>query len=500
MNSTPNADYSSWISQGEQIAEYQTLTDFANDVYGKDDAYDVEGNIFSNGTVLKSEVNDTIMRSETLSFTYTGDAFDLVSACGKDTGIQIVTVRNTKDKSVEKIYIVDTYYTDTTYVNENGLLCQVPIIHHVNGAHGTYNVEVTSAYLAYAIGQRSTMSLRSDGDMVDFYTADISDEAIEAILSFAEMEDLLGEDIEVVFADENSVFNGGTGAASSAVAGYALGSSNSGVTTLVNYIDGFRIYNPMGEMDGYYPLSETDNVYYNVINDVTNLSLGETTDLKGIVYLTGETAEKVTFAEYQQKGPKNEVYLTAAGTEALAFGVGYQPGCTVSVGMRSVNGKPVTVKINGKTITVTSSTEMYYDISDAAFSAIGSIGLPLVTIQNISDNGALLAVNNLKFATATMTTLSYSMLPTMRALMAMPVEEDVPEEEIVPPTNPNPGTGNDPDLDVEGSIPDYVPDVNENESESSDATTSFIDSITKFFDSIKAFFDKILSFINSLFA
>ena len=489
-----NSNYNAWNAVGTPANEYQTLTG-KDDLYGYDKAYDIGGNKFSNNTYFKSEVTDTNTRSETAFFTYSGTAFDLVSACGKNTGIQIVTVKRA-DGSIEKVYIIDTYYDDTTYVNSDGLLCQVPILQHRNaGGYGKYTVEVTSVYLASAVSGRSSYSLRSDGDMVDFYTADISDQAVEAVLCFAEMEDLMGEDIEVVFADENSIFNGGTGAATSGAATFALGAATGGTTTLVNYLDGFRIYNPLGSMTGSYPESEQQVTYYNVMNDVADYGIGEVDNLSGIVYLTGESIENLSFAEYKTKGPKSEVYLKPNATEGIAFGFGYQPGAKVSIGMRSVDGKPVTVKVNNKTITVTSTTEMYYDISDIDFDTPGAnTGLPMVTVQNVS--GGLLAVNNIKLCEATVARATYAMLPRMRMMMAMPVTEEEPEASepdiILPGGNGGSVVNPDPDLDVEGSIPDYVAPEDSDENTSA----SFGDIVA----TIKNFFTRVIEVFRKIFS
>ena len=95
-----------------------------------------------------------------------------------------------------------------------------------------------------------------------------------------------------------------------------------------------------------------------------------------------------------------------------------------------------------------------------------------------------------------------SALPRVRMMMAAPVEEEVPEEpSVLPEVTPNPGgTGNDPDLDVEGDIPVYVPETNEPETETESATSGIINTIEAVFNSIKAFFEKIMAFFNSLFA
>ena len=193
-----------------------------NDVYGYDTAYKADGTGFSYNAAYTSTVAyrseyleaaglngvDNPNRSDTLSFTYTGDAVDLYGSCGENTGIYIITIKNAETGSVEKVYILDTYFSDSTYYSDGEKINQVPILHHENSLRGTYKVEITSAYLSSVVGKRNaaTMSVFSD-DEINFYTTDITEQAKEAILVMAEMEDLLEEDIEVVFCDENSVLS-----------------------------------------------------------------------------------------------------------------------------------------------------------------------------------------------------------------------------------------------------------------------------------------------------
>ncbi len=484
-----------WQTAGAALTgKYQSLTS-SSDVYGYDNVYN--GNIgdFSNGSAYNAVVSNNNNRSETLKFNYTGSAVDIVSACGPQTGIQVIAIKR-QDGSIEKAYIIDTYYTDTAHLNSNNILSQVPIVHHENkDGHGTYTVEITAAYLSAMVNARpKTRSLYS-ANTVNFYTPDIKDMAAEALLTSIGMEELLDADIEVLFADENSVFNGGTGAAAPAVSTFALTrGADRDFSTLNNYFDGFRVYNSMGEATADYIESERGSMYFNVIN-----SLATTDDYGNIIsssnsslvaYVEGNTNETIEFANYanvDSKAPMNEVYLTA--DNSIGFNV--RPGSQkIMISLRAVSGSPK-AKIGGKEFEVKSSTEMYYDITDYV-AADGT-----VTVQNTGSG--LLAVCNIKVVNGGIMPVMMSALPRMRMMMAMPAEEVVPNQPPVdePVINPDlmpdsPVENPDPDLDVEGSIPDYVP-------ETDDSDDSIGLTFEAFINKIRSFIERVVEFFKSLY-
>ncbi|MBR5232618.1 MAG: VWA domain-containing protein [Clostridia bacterium] len=484
-SSYPDAE--SWDMVGSKTDIYQSLTS-TGDLYGFDDAYDVSGNVFSAGNAYEATVSDANPRTKTLKFDYTGDAVDVISACGPETGIQIVTIKNKSTGEIEKVYIIDTYYTDTSYLN-NGLLCQVPVIHHENvNGYGEYSVEITGAYLASMVNARPmTMSLYSD-DTINFYTPDTAYMAAEAVLSNVGMEELLDEDIEVLFADENSVFNGGTGATGSAVSTFALtrAISDRPLDALNNYFDGFRVYNPLGDMSGAYVESEQGASYYNIVNELASTNDIITGAESVVGYVEGGSYETINFADYSaSKAPMNEIYLSKS-YEGVTFNLVTSPETKVMISLRAINGA-TKAKVNNKEITVNSATEMYYDITDAIDVASGNL---VVTVQN--SGSGLLSVCNIKVVSGGMAPLMMSALPRVRMMMAAPVAEDVPEEpEVIPEVTPNPGgTGNDPDLDVEGEIPDYVPGMNDS---SESAFEAFIDMLRTFIDRVIGFFKSLIN-------
>ena len=179
----------------------------------------------------------------------------------------------------------------------------------------------------------------------------------------------------------------------------------------------------------------------------------------------------------------NEIYLSNS-LSGVTFNLTTNSDTKVMISLRAVNGA-TTAKIGSKNIPVNSATEMYYDITEAIDVASGN---PVITIQN--SGSGLLAVCNIKIVNGGIAPMMMSSLSRVRMMMAAPVVEDVEEEpEILPTVTPNPGgTGNDPDLDIEGTITDYVPETDDNQEAIYET----------FFNKLKTFIEKLVSFLKSI--
>lgn len=500
---------SKWSVVGTDNGKYQALTS-PDDVYGYDAMHEGEYG-FSHGAAYTTTVTSdpSNMRSDTLSFDYTGNAIDIVASCGTDTGIYIVTIKN--GSTVEKAYIVDSYFSDSAVLNGAQRINQVPIVHHENaGGHGTYKAEVTSVYLSSIVGGRTTYAMNRFGNEdMTFFSRDITEEAKEAILQFAEMEYLLDADVEVVFCDENSVLNGGTGVegASGGMATFGLrGAAPAATTKLTNYFDGFRTYNPLDRATGEYPESEQQPTYYNVINDVVDLQLGQTENLSNFVYVEGGTPDTVDFTTYRQIGPKNEVYLTPKGetTEGIAFLVGYNDKTTYALGLRSINGK-ATLKVNNREITIDSATEMYYDITEIIRNTdYFADGLKLITLTNTGTTADgtnnLIAVNQLKCCDGAPVRMMMSALPRIRMMMAAPAEEvepNAPEEEEIPDI---PAPEAPPVVEPLPEEPSTTPDGDTGTEEEKDFIEQITENFTKLLNMIQSMLERIVNLLKSLMA
>ena len=497
-----NTKGNAWSTEGTANTAKQTQSG-KNDVYGYDANYKNETG-FSYGTAYKASVDSTNTRSQTLSFSYQGNAVDLYASCGENTGIYIVTIRDINNNKIEKVYITDTYFSDSDFYGNEGKINQVPIIHHENSGFGSYSVEVTSAYLASVVSQRRTFSMR-DNDEMNFYTADIAEEAKEAILMFAEMEDLLGEDIEVTFCDENSVFNGGSGVpVKSDFGAFALTSqadNGEEYTSLDNYFDGFRVYNA-ADYDGMYLESEQGAAYYNVVENLLSEDdiITSENDLKGIAYLEQVADEDYNLGTYVQNGPKNELYLNPGASITLTV-KSTNPDAKAMVSLRTVNGNQTSVAIangavNGTeivkdTYTITNTTDMYYRINNVEVDENAESFI--ITIQNTGD--AYLVIGTLRLCNGlSLAPMMMSAMPRVRMMMAAPATETEPnapvEEEILP---------SEPEVDVpETDIPDT--DVSDTENSDADSSKSFFNNIKDFINKIIEFFTKIIDKLKAFIA
>ncbi len=462
-NPTDNNVYH-WNKKGSPQITYQDLSTVA-DVYGYD-SHLVSSTGFSNGTHYYTTVNKNNMFSDAATVTFKGNGFDLLSACGPNTGVQVVSLRKVNDDgttSFVKGFIVDTYYDETSsqLLDANSLVHQVPIVKWEGKEYGTYTVETKAYYLAGggAVKNHKTSSVKNN--LIDtglvMNTAELDSNAeIEKIL---EAEGWDKDKVELIWFDDNSVLNGGTGVAANKKAQRAK-TNNDGIY-LENYIDGFRVYNPLEDTSCYIE-KERDAQYVNVLNNLANGSLEDATvDLASgnIAFVAGTPGENETlsFSNYEKFGPSDELYLKGGASQGVAFKTPVAPGGRVMISLRAVNG-PATATINGQTFTVNSATEMYYDITETFTDAEIAARSALVSITNTG--AGILSVNNIKLtntlAAAGLMELSMDDLETVQYYADMePVQATVKNGVVTPVVeeeeNPGDNTGSDNDNTNDGT-------------------------------------------------
>ncbi len=505
--STDGPQYSDWVTYTEgETKSYQDLSG-DDDRYGSDVAYENNGAGYSNGTALKATVNSSTKRSETMTFSYTGTGFDLMSVCGANTGIQLVNIKKiTTDETgktietIEKVFMVDTYYVDAEN-NYGELLKQVPIINYTNaGGYGNYTVEVTAAYLSTAQGVTGgRYSLFNKA-----YTAEdfLKDMGVPA------------NKVEYVWYNDNSILNGGTGPAAEATA------SNRATTEsdvkLDCYIDGIRIYHPLTREEevAYYINSEKGATYHNVIGELAAVKNGNVitsndgSDGALFAYVVGTpkgedgNAVALSFKNYQSVGPQNELYLQKAtdsdGSHSVAFSVQLaNADSRVMISLRAVDGATTAKIVSGdedpREFAINTATEQYFDITPWLDIDINT-GKASVLITNTGDG--LLAVNNLKLTGAVAAVPTSEDLAVMEVSYSMtPITIDPNSYDynaIVSGGSQQPGAGEpgvgEPDVD-EPVVDEPVDDGNDVE----------VPVVTGILDKIIAFFKNLFASIFNIF-
>lgn len=444
-------------------------------IYGYDETYN-NTNKHSNNSAKYVYVDSTNKRSKILTFTFTGTGFNLYGACGNNTGIQLVTIKNNDTGKMVKSHVVDTYYADSSY----GTLYQVPIVTDHSLGYGNYTVQIMASYLNFA-GALQTASVESVDGMTA-YTSTESQALADALAEIG-MEDILdAEEVSVVWFDDDSIFNGGMGV--NTQDGETL--STASVTELYNVVDSIRVYNPVEDGDDYYAEDEKYAQYYNVMNNLVNGGNLSSTGDGLFAYVSGNPLETITIDTYNAKGPKNELYL-ASGTNAVAFSIDNLPeGTRVMVSLRAAYGAP-TVKIGNGWSKVLSNTEMYYDVTDYVVDNT-------VTIQNSAAN-TLLAVGYVKLVGETVSVASTFNLDTARLMMAAPAEEFVLN---APPTEPDVSV---PDEEPDVSNPDEGTDTGSDDSTADDTNESwFIRLIKKIISVITNVIDVSKNLISKAFS
>ena len=281
-----------------------------NEVYGYDPAYGEYTN-YSLGkamTVTVAKGGDTA----TAEFTFTGTGFELYSATTSTQGGFKVSVYDAGGKMVGTKKLISTKSYDSYW--------QIPVFENSELPYGTYTVKIEVAYspaldLATADGAKlNSVSFILDG--VRIYNNELNKTYGDV---YAKDGEYNAQYIEV----RDQLINA-----------KSFNSTGSAVNGAV-YIDGRPQRDAKGELvynkDGY------------------------------LVYDRKVTTSNV-LDDYKNYGPKNEVYL--ASGQGIAFRIEDMSNVeSVQLGLKSASGETVSAAVNGTTVAVGSSTEMYYKVS-----------------------------------------------------------------------------------------------------------------------------------------
>lgn len=358
-----------WATAGTSDNLRQTVNNGLR--YGYDTVYENKLGTYSNGTAYAATVNKDNKFSQSLSFTFTGTGFDIISDCGNRTGILAAAVKNSAGETI-KVYMVDTYFKGDGTIAHGTTLYQTPVVQNLALDYGTYTVTMNAMYLRRSEIEKAEASADLQGTG--------SSALVSELLAQAGMTDVDPSKVELVYMDDNSILSPKHQPSPDVFDG-----EEQAAMDWTTYVDGVRVYGALKAGDqGVYLDGEKNVTYYNIINSMiaADQITNETTN--GFAYIEGTGDTTFNPATYQQSGPQNEIYL--AKNSAIAFKVA--SGSVVQVSARAVTDKAARINTDKD---VTSNTEMYYEVRP------NNDGT--VVIQNTGEG--MLALVNVKIASAT---------------------------------------------------------------------------------------------------
>lgn len=441
-----------WKAEGTNNTA-TVVNDNENSVYGYADAYKDFAD-YSNGGALKATLDlkggKRAYTTDAVEFSFNGTGFDIISECGTNTGLLLVAL--SKGGNPFKVYIVDTYFCGDNGIGGNppiitgpGILdYQVPVVRAMNLDHANYSVRILGYLTDTAgaiVGPANPTPWDGGETGAEGSTRGANGIDTNRILREAGLKEFIGCEVETSFMDENSVLNGGTGIAAKNSQNRTFGKRDAAAQTANIYLDAFRVYQPLElESEANYAENEKGLKYAPVYDYVKNSAelTGSEVLQNSMVYVEydGDT-EIAHIANYQDRGPQNEVYLTNGNYIGFAL-EGYTEGKTVMISAKAVAGDPVLGYLDIDTNaegTVTPSgmkmTEMYYDVTDC----VRQYGAKyMLVLGNIAEAGtgtgtrSILSVSGIKLADGITPATSTQIAADIASLVTLayqPVEEPV---------------------------------------------------------------------------
>lgn len=358
-----------WTTAGTSENLRQTVNNGLR--YGYDTVYENKLGTYSNGTAYAATVNKDNKFSQSLSFTFTGTGFDIISDCGNRTGILAAAVKNSAGETI-KVYMVDTYFKGDDTIAHGTTLYQTPVVQNLALDYGTYTVTMNAMYLRRSEIEKAEASADLQGAG--------SSALVSELLAQAGMTDVDPSKVELVYMDDNSILSPKHQPSPDVFDG-----EEQAAMDWTTYVDGVRVYGALkAEDQGVYLDGEKNVTYYNIINSMIAADQIKNETTNGFAYIEGTGDTTFNPATYQQSGPQNEIYL--AKNRAITFKVA--SGSVVQVSARAVTDKAARINTDKD---VTSNTEMYYEVRP------NNDGT--VVIQNTGEG--MLALVNVKIASAT---------------------------------------------------------------------------------------------------
>lgn len=333
-NEVPAQTPGVWYIDGQEKTATQALEALGTkeNVYGYDPAYQ-NSTMFSMGSARKVTVTSDMATTgvvwPTAQFTFKGTGFDIISLTDNTSGAIFVDVTG-KSTNKTKTYVVNNYYG-----------------YKYDEATNTWEADTTGGN--NALYQIPVIAVR--GLDYDEYNV-------------------------VITVAYNTLFDK---------------TKNSEYSF---WLDAVRVYDPMGKSvdtgETYKQDGEAYPQYIKLRNELAKEDGSVTVDSAKLLFIDG--AENAAISLYKNYGPNNEVYLATGQAITFKLNVGNAQIETVQIGAKAPMSEG-TAKLNvngtgGVEKELSTATEMYYDITDAAKNGNA------ITITN--KGNAILSLTNLK--------------------------------------------------------------------------------------------------------
>ncbi|MCB5720679.1 fibro-slime domain-containing protein [Intestinibacter bartlettii] len=253
------------------------------------------------------------------------------------------------------------------------------------------------------------------------------------------------------------------------------------------YLDGIRVYNPLGNVDAnsvagkaYSEAGESNAQYISVRKDL--LDSTKVNDLEasinGSLFIdksenkVGDKTEDI--GTYKDYGPKNEVYVKE--NQGVAFKIKEYDldNNKVFIGLKSPQGKDVKVKVTSgehiQYINLSSAADLYYEITPDEDGH--------VVIQNMTDN--LLSITKVRITSKNATTIKNSLISTPELMSYV---EKFDSLSVKQDNNKDDSIGKD-DIDIEN------PEDKNDAEDKNDEAVKPVSIWQKIIESIKIWFGK----------
>lgn len=434
-----------WTAKGENNTA-TVVKDNENSVYGYADAYKGSAD-YSNGGALKATLDlkggKRAYTTDAVEFSFSGTGFDIISECGTNTGLLLVAL--SKGGNPFKVYIVDTYFCGDNGIGGNPIITgpgildyQVPVVRAMNLERADYSVRILG-YLTDTsgaiVGPANPTPWDGGETGAEGSTRGANGIDTNRILREAGLKEFIGCEVETSFMDENSVLNGGTGIAAKNSPNRTFGKRDTAAEQTANvYLDAFRVYQPLkSESEANYADNEKGLKYapvYDYVKNSADLTAEITENSMVYVEYDGDTGI-ANIANYQKRGPQNEVYLTNGNYIGFVL-EGYTGTETVMISAKAVAGEPVLgyLGTTAEGVEISSGmkmTEMYYDVT----ACVRQYGTKyMLVLGNIAEaeTRSILSVSGIKLANDIFPATSTQIAADIASLVTLayqPVEEPV---------------------------------------------------------------------------